>query len=378
MSVKKVSNKNTKDRLERKVNNLSEYKNLPKSISKYLEYVKKWLSEIIDFSVFESIDEKSAFDILYLIWIGQSFIKDNWTTDSTVIDANNTVYNNIQSWFLKEWYAPEMAKKCTDIIIKYMNDKSIIDLLLNEKSVLLLWQRWYLDNMDKIYSKFFDNKEDLIENWINSTPKWNEWCYIVAYQYNKEVSDRISNISHRIWEFIKKKKEEWLIDKSFDFIEYTNNNIHTSLLTTPTIQDFNQNMDDLENINNIFNGIKIIPYKSSTGKIKINRNSIIITTHPKDATFLENIKLALSNKPKDLDLWWARWSHITIWRFLWEIKNKKVLEELYEMIDGCSKDLPSEISPEKIVVWYINMETKYNEWSYFKIFPKYSVCFEED
>lgn len=372
MLVKKILDKNTKSKLEQKVKCLSEYKNIPENIAKYLEYVQKWLSEIIDFSAFETIDEKSAFDILYLIWLWQSFVTNNWEARNTTNDANETVYNNIQSWFVKEGYSPEMAKKCTDIIISYVNDKSIVDLLLNEKSVLLLWQKWYIENMDKIYANFFDNKQNLLEKWINYAPKWKEWCYTIVYQYDKEFSDKISSISHRIWEFIKKKKGEWLIDESFDFIEYSSDNIHTSLLTTPATQNFVPNMNNLEDISNALNETQIISFNAVMEWIKINENSIIIATHPKDAVFLENLKLALGNVPKNLNIWWTRWSHITIWRFVWKINDESVLWELYDFINKYSDSLKESnyiITPERITIWYLNVNTEYNNCSYFEIFP---------
>lgn len=368
--MKKNCTKNNKEKLWCMIDTFLNSWHINKKIWNYLWYIQKWLSEIISFADFSDMSEKSILDTLYLIWLASC----NGSIKYSKKKVDNEIIKNIQKSLISQWHSEKDAENSAKILVDYIDD-SLIDLLLDEKSIILKWEKNFLENMNMIYERFYNSKSELLKNKVSAEPKWNEWCYIVAFKYNESISKNLSELSKQIHQYLLKMKQEWQLDESVDFIEYTSDNIHTSILTTPLSKDFSNR--GYENIEEIIRWVQ----KTTLSKpifnirwIKINKNSIILETIPDSVVFLEDIKLLSKNVGESFwKIWWARWSHITLWRFIWEINDKKILSDIYDIIFEYFKNIwLDKISPEKIIAWNLILNTEYWYWSYFNLNDIYS------
>jgi len=368
--MKKQDPKTIKEKLWCKINNFFDSWLVNEKIWSYLWYIKKWLSEIITFSDFSNMSEKSILDTLYLIWLATS----NGSVKYSKKKTDSVIIENIKQSLICQWHSEKDAEISAKILIDYIDD-SLIDLLLDEKSIILKWEKNFLENMNMIYDRFYNSKLDLLENKVSAEQKWNEGCYIVAFKYDKLISGKLSELSRNIHQYLLNKKQEWKLNESADFIEYTPDNIHTSILTTPLSKDFSSSENEKND--------EIVNWVKKTGLLKpifdikwirINKNSIILETLPESATFLEDIKL-LSKNVNDAfwKIWWARWSHITLWRFVWDITDEVILSDIYDMISEYFKNIWfDKLIPEKIIAWNLILNTEYWNWSFFKLNTIYS------
>ncbi len=319
----------------------------------------------------EAIGTRKAIDFLYLVgiyWVNEAANdkEERATVAWTEKHENSVFWDAIRNHFTALWYTDADKNTFLYRMMTYVwsaenrNRLKVMPPAELEKEIFSIQTpQGYLAKMEGIFWRAFGNFREV--NWAEKREAW----HILGYEYPRAFTEKLQQCSEEIGRIA---AEAWV-----KYVPYDINNIHTTVWLNHKSSDDKSRKDDqwiaLTAHDEVLNTAPIL----TTGEIAASRDTVILKMMPSDATHLH----IAQEKVKETQMRAARWTHITLWRFVWTA-DASLVQRIQEVMNRYTvllqKEFPT-VMPEAMFTGTFDLDTPNTQTPTFELIKKETYPF---